>query len=71
VRWLRHRAGETDVRLADARAATEAAAREIEVSRARAESVREHVNEPRRRIAEHNQFSDLIRATLTGNGGQR
>jgi hypothetical protein len=62
--------GEIAARLAAAREAAEEAAREVELSQRRAQSVRELVNEPRLRFAEHNQFSDLIRATLTGDGRQ-
>jgi hypothetical protein len=70
MRWLRRRRDAQDARVADAAAAAKAAAREIEVSRQRAESVRKHVIEPLRKAAEHNQFAALIRQTLiNGNGG--
>lgn len=74
IRFLdrfRRRHEELDARLADATARAEAAAAEAEKSAARQASVREHVVKPLRQAAEHNQFADLIRASLIqGNGGR-
>lgn len=68
---FRRRHRELDARLAEATARAEAAAAEAEKSLARQESVREHVVKPLKRAAEHNQFADLIRNSLTeGNGGR-
>ena len=66
MRWLRHRHGEQDTRVEQARAAAESAAAEVEVSLRREEAVRRHVVEPLRRAAEHNMFAELIRRSLTG-----
>ena len=65
MRWhRRHDRQAQDARVEQARAQAEAAAREIELSRRRAESVRKHVIEPLRKAGEHNQFAAMIRTTL-------
>lgn len=68
---LRRRHTDLDARVADARALAEKAGEEVRRSQARQESVQQHVVKPLRRAAEHNQFADLIRRSLTeGNGGK-
>ena len=46
-------------------ASAERARRETEVSRQRQQQAREQVVRPLERYAEHNQFAELIRASLT------
>lgn len=65
---FRRRRRELDARLASATARADAAAAEARKSRARQDAVREHVVEPLRRAAEHNQFAQLIRDSLTPEG---
>ena len=60
--------GRLDARAAEAVQAAEHAEAEAELSQRRLESIRQHVVEPLRDAAERNQFSEMIRATLT-NGG--
>lgn len=55
---------ELDARVADARARAEEAEREAAKSRARYESVREHVVEPLRQYAEENNFAAMIRDSI-------
>lgn len=62
---FRRRREELDARVASATKRAEVAAGEARKSRVRQESVREHVVEPLRQAAEHNQFADLIRRSLT------
>jgi len=73
VRWLprKLRRNGQAARLAAARKQAAAAAREVEVSRRRAEAVRKHVNEPRFRAAAENGWAEIIRATIMGDGGGR
>lgn len=60
---------ELDARVKDAEERAETAREEASRSRARQEAVRERVVMPLQRAAAHNQFSDLIRRSLTeGNG---
>lgn len=69
IRFLsrfRRRRGELNARLADATARAQTAAGEAHRSRARQEAAREHTVIPLRRAAEHNQFAQLIRDSLTG-----
>lgn len=66
---FRRRGEELDERVASATARAETARDEAGKSQARQEAVREHVVKPLQRAAEHNQFADLIRRSLTeGNG---
>jgi hypothetical protein len=62
---FRRRHEELDKRLASATARAETAGKEVARSQARQEAVREHVVEPLQRAAEHNQFADLIRRSLS------
>ena len=63
TRWRRRRK-DLDERVAAAQAAAEAARAEVARSKARREMIREDVVKPRQRVAAHNQFADMIRATL-------
>lgn len=67
---FRRRRDELDERVASATARAETAAGEARKSRARQEHVREHVVGPLQRAAEHNQFADLIRRSLTEGHGR-
>ncbi len=51
-------------RVAEAARAAQDAEAEAELSRRRHESIRRHVVEPLRRAEQHNQFADIIRASL-------
>jgi hypothetical protein len=67
---FRRRHEELDARVDSATARAEKARGEADKSRERQESVRENVVAPLQRAAQHNQFADLIRRSLTeGNGG--
>jgi len=57
---------ELDERVAAAKERAESAAQEARYSAERHEEVRTQVVAPLRKAAEHNQFAELIRATLTG-----
>lgn len=66
MRIFRHH-DELDARVDEARARAQAAEEEVEVSRERHERIHQHVVVPLRRAAEHNQFAELLRASiLTG-----
>jgi len=56
--------------VAEARGRAEDATREVEVSRRRADAVREHVVQPLREFADHNQFAAMLRATLAEDPGR-
>lgn len=66
MRWRRRRDSDQDARIAEAIAAVGDAGAEVERSRRRQEAARKHVVEPLREFAEHNQFSQMIEATLRG-----
>ena len=61
---FRRRHAELDKRVASATARAQAAADEARKSRVRQEAVREHVVEPLQAAARHNQFAEMIRASL-------
>jgi hypothetical protein len=64
VRWRRNRIAELDARVATARERAEAAVEEARYSAERHEEIRTQVVAPLKKAAEHNQFAELIRATL-------
>jgi len=61
---FRRRHPKLDARVAEARKRAQEAAAEAELSQARQEQVRERVIRPLRKAGEHNQFAELIRASL-------
>ena len=63
MRWHR-RIAELDARVAAAKARAESAAEEAQISAERHEEIHSQIVAPLRRAAEHNQFAELIRATL-------
>jgi len=69
VRW-RRRIAELDARVAAAKERAESAAQEAQYSAERHEEVRTQVVAPLKKAAEHNQFAELLRATLI-NGHHR
>lgn len=73
IRFLsrfRRRHEELDERVASATARAQEAAGEARKSRDRQEAVREHVVRPLERAAEHNQFAQMIRDSLTEGRGE-
>jgi len=69
IPWHRSRIARLDARIAEATQAAERAAQDVRESRERFEAVQQDVVRPLREVAERNRFSDIIRATLTVNGG--
>lgn len=67
---FRRRHADLDARVTDATARAEEARGEVRRSRERQETVREKVVMPLQRAAEHNQFADLIRRSLTEGHGK-
>lgn len=67
---LRRRREKLDARVEDARERAEHARAEADRSRQRAETVRENVVMPLQRAAAHNQFSEMLRASLTRQDGR-
>lgn len=73
IRFLsrfRRRHEELDERVASATARAQEAAGEARKSRDRQEAVRERVVRPLERAAEHNQFAQMIRDSLTEGRGR-
>lgn len=68
---FRRRRADLEARIADATARAREAGQEADKSRARQDSVREHVVEPLRAAAERDCFADLIRESLVNGNGHR
>lgn len=68
---FRRRRRELDERVASATARAETAADEARKSQVRQDAVREHVVRPLRAAGEHNQFAELIKASLAARGHGR
>lgn len=64
MRWRRSRIAELDARVAAAKERAQEAMAEAQVSAERHEEIRAQVVVPLKKAAEHNQFAELIRATL-------
>lgn len=60
---------ELDARVADARARAATAEEEIKVSRGRQQAIRQNVIAPLRKAGEHNQFAELLRASIIAGHG--
>jgi hypothetical protein len=63
-RFFHHRLKELDARVEDAQRRAEQATQEAEISMQRKKNVEEKVVEPLRRQGAHNQFAELLRASL-------
>ena len=68
MRLFRKRHEELDARVEDAQQRAKDAAWEAKVSEQRSEAVEKNIVEPLRKAAMHNQFAELIRQSLGGNG---
>jgi hypothetical protein len=68
---LRRRHEELDARVASATARAETAGEEAAKSRARQEDARERVMEPLQQAARHDQFAEMITASLAEGHGKR
>ena len=66
MKWRKHRIAELDARVAAAKERAESAVQEAQLSAERREEVYTQIVAPLKKAAEHNQFAELIRATLTG-----
>lgn len=64
MRWRKNRITELDARVAVAKKRAAEAVREAEISAERHEEIRTQIVVPLKKAAEHNQFAELIRATL-------
>lgn len=63
MRW-RRRIAELDARVAAAKERAESAEQEAQYSAERHEEIRSQIVAPLKKAAEHNQFAELLRATL-------